>query len=96
MKKILPLLLLIMLVSCKKDKENISDEQMVDSATLKIDSSQISTIKTLINRQFLNWRPKIFLLKKEERYFLRMEKFCSTLIKIQILEMFELREKIIL
>ena len=45
MKKILPLLLLIVLVSCKKDKENISDEQVVDSAALKIDSSQIPTIQ---------------------------------------------------
>ena len=45
MKKILPLLLLIVLVSCKKDKENISDQQMVDSAALKIDSSQIPTIQ---------------------------------------------------
>ena len=45
MKKTLPLLLLAVLVSCKKDKENISDQLMVDSATLKIDSSEIPTIK---------------------------------------------------
>ncbi len=41
----LPLLLLAVLISCKKDKQNISDQQVVDSATLKIDSSEIPTMK---------------------------------------------------